>query len=98
MLTDAAIEGKIDHLAGLKENVIIGKPIPAGTGLSRYREVGLTYKGRPVAPVVGETLPDFAPEALRDIEELLDVYKRQPSAASRSTTCCPRTTRTSTTR
>ena len=71
VLTDAAIEGKIDHLAGLKENVIIGKPIPAGTGLSRYREVGLTYKGRPVAPVVGETLPDFAPEALRDIEELL---------------------------
>ncbi|MFQ8866890.1 MAG: hypothetical protein ACLR67_01130 [Eggerthella lenta] len=46
VLTDAAIEGKIDHLAGLKENVIIGKPIPAGTGLSRYREVGLTYKGR----------------------------------------------------
>ena len=71
VLTDAAIEGKIDHLAGLKENVIIGKPIPAGTGLSRYREVGLTYKGRPVSPVVGETLPDFAPEALRDIEELL---------------------------
>ena len=47
VLTDAAIEGKVDHLAGLKENVIIGKPIPAGTGLSRYREVGLTYKGRP---------------------------------------------------
>ena len=78
VLTDAAIEGKIDHLAGLKENVIIGKPIPAGTGLSRYREVGLTYKGRPVSPVVGETLPDFAPEALGDIEELLP----QPQAWS----------------
>ncbi|MFR1640202.1 MAG: DNA-directed RNA polymerase subunit alpha C-terminal domain-containing protein, partial [Eggerthellaceae bacterium] len=71
VLTDAAIEGKTDHLAGLKENVIIGKPIPAGTGLARYREVGLTYKGRPVAPVAGDQLPDFAPEALRDIEELL---------------------------
>ena len=47
VLTDAAIEGKTDHLVGLKENVIIGKPIPAGTGLKRYREVGLTYKGRP---------------------------------------------------
>ena len=71
VLTDAAIEGKIDHLAGLKENVIIGKPIPAGTGLTRYREVGLTYKGRPVSGVAGETLPDFAPDALREIEELL---------------------------
>ena len=71
VLTDAAIEGKIDHLAGLKENVIIGKPIPAGTGLARYHEVGLTYKGRPVAGVQGETLPDFAPEALREIEDLL---------------------------
>ena len=66
MLTDAAIEGKTDHLAGLKENVIIGKPIPAGTGLPRYREVGLTYKGRPVSGVQGENLPDFAPEALRE--------------------------------
>ena len=71
VLTDAAIEGKTDHLAGLKENVIIGKPIPAGTGLPRYREVGLTYKGRPVSGVQGENLPDFAPEALREIEELL---------------------------
>ena len=35
---------------GLKENVIIGKPIPAGTGLKRYRDVGLTYKGKPTAP------------------------------------------------
>ncbi len=71
VLTDAAIEGKIDHLAGLKENVIIGKPIPAGTGLPRYRDVRLTYKGRPVTAMVGDTLPDYAPDALRDIEELL---------------------------
>ena len=53
VLTDAAIEGKTDHLASLKENVIIGKPIPAGTGLRRYRDVGLTYKGRPVEKVTG---------------------------------------------
>ena len=71
VLTDAAIEAKTDHLAGLKENVIIGKPIPAGTGLSRYRKVGLTYKGRPVDRVAGDNLPEFAPEALRSIEELL---------------------------
>ena len=37
MLTDAAIEGKIDRLLGLKENVIIGKLIPAATGLKSYR-------------------------------------------------------------
>jgi len=39
VLTDAAIRGKVDHLLGLKENVIIGKLIPAGTGLQRYRNV-----------------------------------------------------------
>ena len=39
MLTDAALEGKIDRLAGLKENVIIGKLIPAATGLKRYRSI-----------------------------------------------------------
>ena len=39
VLTDAAIKGKVDPLIGLKENVIIGKYIPAGTGLKRYREI-----------------------------------------------------------
>ena len=39
MLTDAAIKGKIDPLIGLKENVIIGKLIPAGTGMPRYRDL-----------------------------------------------------------
>jgi len=39
VLTDAAIKGKVDHLIGLKENVIIGKLIPAGTGMRRYRNV-----------------------------------------------------------
>ena len=41
VLTEAAINGKVDHLIGLKENVIIGKPIPAGTGMKRYRNVKL---------------------------------------------------------
>ncbi|MBG9791271.1 DNA-directed RNA polymerase subunit beta' [Paenibacillus dendritiformis] len=41
VLTDAAIKGKVDQLLGLKENVIIGKLIPAGTGMSRYRSVKL---------------------------------------------------------
>ena len=39
VLTDAAIRGKKDHLLGLKENVIIGKTIPAGTGMARYRNI-----------------------------------------------------------
>ena len=39
VLTEAAIKGKVDHLIGLKENVIIGKLIPAGSGLSMYRQV-----------------------------------------------------------
>jgi len=45
VLTDAALENKIDYLVGLKENVIIGKAIPAGTGLIRYRDVDLIYAG-----------------------------------------------------
>jgi DNA-directed RNA polymerase subunit beta' len=42
VLTEAAINGKVDHLIGLKENVIIGKPIPAGTGMRRYRNINLS--------------------------------------------------------
>jgi DNA-directed RNA polymerase subunit beta' len=41
VLTEAAIEGKSDHLFGLKENIIIGKLIPAGTGMTRYRDIGI---------------------------------------------------------
>ena len=41
VLTDAAIKGKIDPLIGLKENVILGKLIPAGTGMKRYRNISL---------------------------------------------------------
>ena len=41
VLTDAAIRGKVDHLLGLKENVIIGKLIPAGTGLAEYNNIGI---------------------------------------------------------
>ena len=71
VLTDAAIEGKTDVLAGLKENVIIGKPIPAGTGLNRYHKVGLTYKGQAVKDIDEEALSEFAPSELRAIEDLL---------------------------
>ena len=45
VLTDAAIKGKVDPLLGLKENVIIGKLIPAGTGMPAYKNVGVTVDG-----------------------------------------------------
>jgi DNA-directed RNA polymerase subunit beta' len=45
VLTDAAIEGKVDSLSGLKENVIIGKLIPAATGLPRYRRLTVAVEG-----------------------------------------------------
>jgi DNA-directed RNA polymerase subunit beta' len=48
VLTDAAIKGKYDPLLGLKENVIIGKLIPAGTGMSRYRNVQIIPEGQDV--------------------------------------------------
>jgi DNA-directed RNA polymerase subunit beta' len=47
VLTDAALEGKVDELRGLKENVIIGKLIPAATGLRTYRNIELTTAGIP---------------------------------------------------
>ena len=42
VLTEAAIKGKVDHLVGLKENVIIGKLIPAGSGIEAYRSMAET--------------------------------------------------------
>jgi DNA-directed RNA polymerase subunit beta' len=50
VLTDAAIEGKVDHLNGLKENVIVGQLIPAGTGLKAYKDL-LVLKKDEAAPV-----------------------------------------------
>ena len=49
VLTEAAIKGKVDPLIGMKENVIIGKPIPAGTGMKRYRNVKLDTDDRILA-------------------------------------------------
>ena len=67
VLTDAAINGKIDPLIGLKENVIIGKLIPAGTGMKRYADVeldtGIEYVEEPE-----EEIQDENDEALADAE------------------------------
>ncbi|MCL5045187.1 MAG: DNA-directed RNA polymerase subunit beta' [Deltaproteobacteria bacterium] len=56
VLTEAAIQGKVDRLAGLKENVVMGRLIPAGTGMPRYREVEVLVEGMPVQEV-GEKEP-----------------------------------------
>ncbi|OPG14894.1 DNA-directed RNA polymerase subunit beta' [Ferroacidibacillus organovorans] len=53
VLTEAAIKGKVDHLLGLKENVIIGKLIPAGTGMSRYRNIALVDESAYIDDVTG---------------------------------------------
>ena len=66
MLTDAAIEGKIDRLLGLKENVIIGKLIPAATGLKKYR--GITIE--PAEPLPSSMFAAEAQELLAALEEI----------------------------
>ncbi len=62
VLTEAAIEGKSDGLIGLKENIIIGKLIPSGTGMERYREVSINVVGaEPMLPAAaGDTPADLA--------------------------------------
>ena len=61
MLTEAAIAGRSDGLLGLKENVIIGKLIPAGTGMSRYRNVQVKIKP--------EAIPEYWLARQREIAE-----------------------------
>jgi DNA-directed RNA polymerase subunit beta' len=64
VLTDASIEGKVDRLLGLKENVIIGKLIPAATGLKRYRSIDIA----PSEPIVREAYErDTLLQALEEI-------------------------------
>ncbi|MBQ6856784.1 MAG: DNA-directed RNA polymerase subunit beta', partial [Lachnospiraceae bacterium] len=62
VLTEAAINGKVDHLIGLKENVLIGKLIPAGTGMKRYRNIKLgTDEIEEVAEESVESVMEDAP-------------------------------------
>jgi DNA-directed RNA polymerase subunit beta' len=65
VLTDASIEGKVDRLLGLKENVIIGKLIPAATGLRRYRSIDIG----PTEPVTPDAYQqDVLLQALEEID------------------------------
>ena len=65
VLTEAAINGKVDPLIGLKENVLIGKLIPAGTGMKRYRSVRLDSEN--------ETLAEGNVELFEDTDEFVDI-------------------------
>jgi DNA-directed RNA polymerase subunit beta' len=68
VLTQAAIEGKVDSLRGLKENVIMGRLIPAGTGLSRYRNLKLTV-AEPEVEEPEEELPEEQEEEMAEVEQ-----------------------------
>ena len=74
VLTDAAIKGKVDPLIGLKENVIIGKLIPAGTGMKRYHDIRLDcdyselQKTDAGAQLDIDEIPDSADESFEDEE------------------------------
>ena len=96
VLTEAAIKGKVDHLIGLKENVIIGKLIPAGTGMKCYSDVELDT-GMPEEPEeiefdemddgdqdvldVAEDSEELeAEEALDEAEDAEDTFEDEDSA------------------
>jgi DNA-directed RNA polymerase subunit beta' len=68
VLTDASIEGKVDRLLGLKENVIIGKLIPAATGLKRYRNVDIKPSDK--VPASALVRPQTEEQLLAALEEI----------------------------
>jgi len=72
VLTEAAIKGKIDHLLALKENVIIGKLIPAGTGMDQYRNIEVEHTIEPDSPFLDLDLSDYEEEDLHDEDDLFD--------------------------
>lgn len=85
MLTEAAINGKVDHLNGLKENVLIGKLIPAGTGMKEYDNIVLSTETVPEAvsgsetaadqygAAEGDIIPDMASAGFTDQDQTEDV-------------------------
>ncbi len=84
VLTEAAIKGKVDSLIGLKENVIIGKLIPAGTGMRRYRDIRLSTDENLLSRLQMEDEISFddgaledddaeLPEDMEELEELEDI-------------------------
>jgi DNA-directed RNA polymerase subunit beta' len=70
VLTEASIQGAVDHLRGLKENVIVGRLIPAGTGMEYYRNVRLSQEMEEAASKVQEEVTQAYEEAERALELL----------------------------
>jgi len=70
VLTEAAVAGRVDYLRGLKENVIMGRLIPAGTGLERYRNIKLLVELPPPAPPEAEPVPELTPEEVSALDFL----------------------------
>ena len=77
VLTEAAIKGKVDPLIGLKENVIIGKLIPAGTGMKRYRDVRLNSTMPETEAPVEETAEELQDEEIKD-DEMITMDEELP--------------------
>ena len=87
VLTDASIEGKVDRLLGLKENVIIGKLIPAATGLKRYRQIEI----EPPEQGAGASAYRARGELLAALEEIgSDGGDARPGPRSGSTSAASR--------
>ncbi len=79
VLTEAAIAGKVDYLRGLKENVIMGRLIPAGTGLDHYRNIALLTEV-PVEEPEAEEAMEAAPELSPEEAAALDFLRKDASA------------------
>ena len=90
VLTEAAINGKVDHLIGLKENVLIGKLIPAGTGMKRYRSVTLNtdeFIGDTDEIILSEDDPalvDIKEELIADAKEALESEEKASEMETKS--------------
>ena len=92
VLTEAAIKGKVDHLVGLKENVIIGKLIPAGSGLAMYRQMNPREEASPARRTgyraVAEAVTELhaqdmkVEEPLEAEEEIVGISFDEPAGAS----------------
>ena len=78
MLTEAAIAGKVDDLKGLKENVIMGRLVPAGTGLPRYRDIFIPHAEAPPAEVGVARFTD---------EEVIELLERRSGGTGVEPTC-----------
>ncbi|HMK28208.1 MAG TPA: hypothetical protein VK473_00895, partial [Terriglobales bacterium] len=81
VLTEAAIQGAVDHLRGLKENVIVGRLIPAGTGMEYYRNIRLSPELEEQAAKVQEEVTAAYEEAERALEMMRQEGEAEELAA-----------------